>query len=200
MAPYSTAAIVALSNLTQTYNGAPKSATVTTIPAGLTVALTYDGSATPPTLAASYSVIATVTTPGFTGSSSGTLVIAQSSQTINFPPLAAVNVGDPTFALTATASSGLALTYQSDNPAVATISGGTVTIVGAGTANITASQAGNNGYQAAAPVTQTLTVNAAAGASGSDVPSMPLWALALLAGLLFAVAVPLLSKPRQARI
>ncbi len=199
VAPYSTVAIVALSNLTQTYNGTPKSATVTTIPSGLTVSLTYDGSATPPTLAASYTVVATVTTPGFTGSSAGTFVVSQSSQTISFSTLPAKSVGDSAFVLTATATSGLPLTYQSDNAAVATISGGTVTIVGAGTANITASQAGNNGYQAAAPVTQSLTVNAAAaGAGSSDVPVMPLWALALLAGLLFIVAVPLLAKKQQA--
>ena len=42
---------------------------------------------------------------------------------------------------------------------MATISGNVLTIVGAGTAVISASQAGNTNYSAAAPVSQTLTVN-----------------------------------------
>lgn len=81
------------------------------------------------------------------------------SQTITFGPLAAVTYGDASFTLTATASSGLTVTYVSSNTAVATISGSTLTIVGAGSANITASQAGNGSYAAAPDVIQTLTVN-----------------------------------------
>ena len=197
LAPYTTAAIVTVSNLTQTYDGSPKSATVTTIPAGLSVTVTYDGSPTSPTLAAGYSVVATVTSPGFTGGANGTLTIAQASQTINFPPLPTKNVGDAAFSPAATASSGLPIAYQSDNPAVATVSGGTINIVGAGTAHITASQSGNNGYQPATPVTQTLTVNVGAGSPGSDVPLMPGWAIVLLAGLFFACAIPLLARKHQ---
>ena len=196
--PYTTAAVVTLSNLTQAYDGSPKSATVTTVPSGLAVTVTYDGSSTPPILTTSYAVVATVTSPGFTGTASGTLTITPASQTINFPALPAKNVGDPAFSPGATATSGLAVTYQSDNLAVATVSGGTITIVGAGTANITASQAGNGSYLPAASVSQTLTVNPpASGGTGSDVPLMPWWALALLAGLLFVVATPLLSRKRQ---
>jgi hypothetical protein len=52
----------------------------------------------------------------------------------------------------------LAVTYTSSSEAVATVSGSTVTIVGAGTTTITASQAGDNNYNAATNVTQTLTV------------------------------------------
>jgi len=63
------------------------------------------------------------------------------------------------FSLSATASSGLALSYASSNTSVATVSGSTVTIVGAGTTDITASQAGNANYTAASDVVQTLTVN-----------------------------------------
>jgi hypothetical protein len=70
-------------------------------------------------------------------------------------------VGDPDFALTATASSGLAVSYGSSNTAVATVSGSTVHIVGAGTTIITASQAGNDAYNPALNVTVLLTVNSA---------------------------------------
>lgn len=82
-----------------------------------------------------------------------------SSQTITFGALTPVTYGDAAFGLTATASSGLTVTYVSSNTAVATISGSTVTLVGAGSTNITASQAGNGSYNAATPVVQPLTVN-----------------------------------------
>jgi hypothetical protein len=44
---------------------------------------------------------------------------------------------------------------------VATVAGNTLTIVGTGSANITASQAGNANYNAATDVTNTLTVGKA---------------------------------------
>lgn len=66
--------------------------------------------------------------------------------------------GDAAFALTATASSGLTVSYSSSNTAVATVSGNTVTILGAGSTTITASQAGDANYAAATTADQTLTV------------------------------------------
>ena len=88
----------------------------------------------------------------------GTLTVAKANQTITFGALGSKVLGSGTFALTATADSGLAVTYVSSNPAVATVSGNTVTLVSAGTTVITASQAGNANYNAASSVTQTLTV------------------------------------------
>ena len=69
--------------------------------------------------------------------------------------------GDAAFDLVATASSGLDVSFESLNTAVATISGDTVTIVGAGTATIRATQAGNSAYNAATPVDRVLTVSKA---------------------------------------
>ena len=89
------------------------------------------------------------------------ITITKASQTITFNALSAKCSNDAAFALTATASSGLTVTYMSSNTAVATISGNTVTIVGAGSANITASQAGDGNYFAATDVVQSQTVNAA---------------------------------------
>jgi pectate lyase len=80
-------------------------------------------------------------------------------QTITFDALTPVTYGDTAFDLTATASSALAVSYASSNTAVATISGNTVTILGAGSTNITASQAGNSSYTAATDVVQALVVN-----------------------------------------
>lgn len=69
-------ATVTLSALEQAYNGQPKPVTVTTSPAGLPCSLTYNGSSTAPSDFGSYTVIATITDPRYSGSASGTLVIS----------------------------------------------------------------------------------------------------------------------------
>ncbi|EAY28086.1 NHL domain-containing protein [Microscilla marina] len=85
----------------------------------------------------------------------------RNDQTISFGlgSDATKKVGEAAFALTGTASSGLAVSFSSSNTSVATISGNLVTIVGAGTATITATQAGNDNYAPAPAVARTLTVN-----------------------------------------
>ncbi|MFA5203471.1 MAG: InlB B-repeat-containing protein [Lentisphaeria bacterium] len=80
------------------------------------------------------------------------------NQTISFPALPAKTYGDADFAPGATASSGLAVTYTSSNSGVAAIVDGKIHIVGAGTTSITAAQTGDDSWNAASPVTQTLTV------------------------------------------
>ena len=69
------AATVSLSNLDQGYDGSPKPVTVTTVPAGLTVSVTYDGSTTPPTAVGQYDVVATIVDPKYQGSATATLTI-----------------------------------------------------------------------------------------------------------------------------
>ncbi|RQO76417.1 hypothetical protein DBR40_10935, partial [Pedobacter sp. KBW01] len=89
----------------------------------------------------------------------GTLTVNPTAQTITFAALANKLDTDGTFTLTATASSGLTVTYTSSNPAVARIiNGNQVEILKAGVINITASQAGNADYQAATNVVQSFTV------------------------------------------
>lgn len=63
-------ATVTLTNLTQDFDGSPKSPTVTTVPAGLSYSLTFNGSATVPSAVGNYTTVATVTDPNYTGSSS----------------------------------------------------------------------------------------------------------------------------------
>jgi hypothetical protein len=58
--------------------------------------------------------------------------------------------------LTATASSALAVTYSSSDASVATVSGNLLTLLKPGTAIVTASQAGNANYNAAAAVADTV--------------------------------------------
>lgn len=87
--------------------------------------------------------------------------LTKTAQTITFQPLAAKKVGDPAFQISATASSGLPVTFSSLTPSVVTVSGTTVTIVAAGTAIIAANQAGNATYEPAPQVTQSFAVTAA---------------------------------------
>jgi hypothetical protein len=85
---------------------------------------------------------------------------SKQQQTITFAPLAAKTYGDADFD-PATASSGLQIAYSSSDPAVATVVNNKIHIVGAGTTTITASQAGDINYEAAADVSRSLTVNKA---------------------------------------
>lgn len=70
--------------------------------------------------------------------------------------------GGAPFALGGTASSGLTVTYTSSNTAVLSVSGGTATIIGAGSAIITAHQAGDSTFAPAEDVPQTVNVAKAA--------------------------------------
>jgi len=66
---------VFLTNLQQPFDGQPKPVTVTTSPAGLATAISYDGSPTAPTEAGSYPVEALITDPNYQGAANATLVI-----------------------------------------------------------------------------------------------------------------------------
>lgn len=89
----------------------------------------------------------------------GRLLFVKGEQTISFAALPDKTVGNAAFALAASSSANLSITYTSSNTAVATVSGNTVNIVGAGITTITASQPGDASYNAATSVSQTLTVN-----------------------------------------
>ena len=103
----SAVATVTLDGLSATYDGTSKSAVVTTSPSGLAVNLTYDGGSTPPLNAGTYSVSAQVNHPNYSGSASGSLVIAPASQKISFDAPANLTFGGSPVALVASASSGL---------------------------------------------------------------------------------------------
>lgn len=92
------------------------------------------------------------------------VTIAQVSQVLTITSTAptAAEVGD-TYQVTATSSRGLAPAYgiAAGSSGVCTVSGSTVTMVGAGTCEVEVSQAGNVNVFAATPVTQSFTVTAA---------------------------------------
>ena len=132
-----------------------------TLPAGLSLNATTGEISGTPTEAVSSSVVAVTATNGGGTSAAANLTfnIAQGSQSITFGALSSKTYGDSTFSLTATASSGLSVSYASSNTSVATVAGSTVTVVGVGSTTITASQSGNANFSAAANVNQSLTVN-----------------------------------------
>jgi hypothetical protein len=82
------------------------------------------------------------------------------SQTITFNPLTGQTYAVAPITLTATASSGLPVTFTvTSGPA--TVSGNVLTITGAGTVTVTADQVGSATYSAAPSAPQTFTVNQA---------------------------------------
>ena len=90
---------------------------------------------------------------------SKTITIAKLDQTITWNQEFATDltIGN-TIELSASASSGDAVTFSSSNEAVATIAGNLLTIVSIGETTITASQAGNNNYNAATEIAKSLSI------------------------------------------
>ncbi len=163
-------ATLTLSDLSHTYDGTPKAATVTTSPAGLTaVTVTYygpstateEGSTTPPTNAGDYTVVATLSNANYQATdATGTLHIAKASQTISFGALSGKTFGDADFTVSATATSGLAVSFTASGDC--TVTGDLVHMTGAESCTVTANQPGNANYDAAANVPQSFTIGQAA--------------------------------------
>ncbi len=90
-------------------------------------------------------------------------LVVKQDQTITFTstPPALATIGGPTYTVTATATSGLPVTFTIDASAssVCTIAGSTVSFIGGGTCVINANQAGNAIYNAAPQVQQSFAVN-----------------------------------------
>lgn len=91
---------------------------------------------------------------------SGTItVIAGTAQTINFTPIPTLTYGVGPVPLTATATSGLPVSFTVIGPAHLT--NNVLNLTGAGMVVVTANQSGGSGYSAASPVVQTITVQPA---------------------------------------
>ena len=90
---------------------------------------------------------------------SRSFAINQVSQSITFAQPADQLMDDGSLIASPTASSGLTPALSSSTTAVCTVSGMTVSFVSAGLCTITASQSGNATYSAAAPVSQSFTID-----------------------------------------
>ena len=123
-------ATVTLTGLTPTYTGAPISAGATTTPAGLTVDLTYDGSATAPTNAGTYAVVGTINNANYQGTSSGSMIIGKATATVTLTGLTPTYTGAPISAGATTTPAGLTVDFTYDGSATAPTNAGTYAVVG----------------------------------------------------------------------
>jgi hypothetical protein len=112
----------------------------------------------PTSMPASPTVVIKASKSRRTGTATVTLLLKP--QTIKFPKPGTQTVGTP-LTLSATASSGLSVSFASQTTSVCTVSGTKATFVTGGTCTIQASQAGNSTWAAAAPLSRTFTVDAA---------------------------------------
>ncbi|MHC1693997.1 MAG: S-layer homology domain-containing protein [Eubacteriales bacterium] len=110
-------------------------------------------------VAYTFTVTATNSVGPGTASAASNSVTPRAAQTITFNNPGAQNFGtSPT--LTASSDSGLTVTFTSETPEVCTVtSGGVLTFISAGTATITANQAGDGSYLPAPSVSRTFAVN-----------------------------------------
>ena len=160
-------AIITLSNLTDNYSGYLNQPTVTTSPSNLPVTVTYNGSTTPPTAAGIYNVNVVSTDPNFSGSATGTLVVAQLTPTVTW-----ANPADITYG---TSLDGTQLNAISNVPGTFSFSPGSGVILGVGsqTLNTTFTPTDTTNYASVSSSVQ-LQVNQAmpivTWANPSDVP------------------------------
>jgi hypothetical protein len=151
---------------TETYGNAPFTVSASSASSG---AITYSVVSGPATIVGNtvtLTGIGTVVlgasqaaTANYTSASaSTTFTVNGEAQTITFGAIATQSVNTP-LTLSATASSGLAVSYASTTASVCTVSGTTATMLASGTCTIQATQAGSSTYAAATPVSQTFTVN-----------------------------------------
>lgn len=85
------------------------------------------------------------------------VTVGQGSQTITWTQVLSGTPGD-TVTLTASASSGLAVSYASSTIGTCTVSGSTLSLIAAGTCTVTATQSGNDNYSAATQIPQSFVV------------------------------------------
>lgn len=113
--PAKVLATVTLSNLSQAFDGMAKPVSVTTVPTGLAVSVTYNGSPNSPTNVGNYTVIGTITDSGYQGAVTNTLTIFISDISTNVTAaqsatLAPGQTGTASTAPTSTGEAGLSVT------------------------------------------------------------------------------------------
>ncbi len=90
------------------------------------------------------------------GSDTATITLIKANQTISFGALPDLTFGEPDFTVSATATSSLPVSFSASGDC--TVSGNQVHLTGAGTCTITASQAGDDNYNAATDVSQSFEI------------------------------------------
>ena len=123
--------LITLNNLNQTYDGAGKAVSYSTIPTNLAVSLTYNGNFALPTNAGSYTIIATLEDSNYQGEATNTLTIGLAPAAIALTNLIQTYTGVPigVTAMTAPANLPVNLTYNGSTNAPTTAGGYTVVAI-----------------------------------------------------------------------
>jgi hypothetical protein len=183
-------ATVSLAGLSQTYTGSPAGVSVITEPANLAVEVTYNGDTAQPVNAGSYEVVATVTQPGYEGTTAtGTLVINKAAAAITLGNLSQAYDGTQKAVSVATEPANLNVEVTYNGVASAPVEAGTYAVVatisdanyeGTASATLTISEAPNTAPVLTLPSDITVEATSAAGAvvnfasTGTDAEDGPL--------------------------
>ena len=165
-----------------TFDGNTHGATaVVTGPGGLNQSLSviytgdgpYGPTATPPKFVGGYTASASFAGDSNYNPSSDSedFSIVKASQTITFDAIPDKTFGDANFSVSATATSGLPVSFAASGNC--TVTAGSVHITGAGSCTITASQAGDESFNAAPDVSRSFQIAKAASATGLFSSSNP---------------------------
>ncbi|MDP5097403.1 MAG: Ig domain-containing protein, partial [Flavobacterium sp.] len=149
-------------NLPLTYSivaaNSPSSYNAVGLPLGLSIDTSTGVISGNPLQVGVFSITISATNATGTGDATLEMIVSKGNQSIIFDAIPSKVYGDSDFTLNASASSALAVTYVTSNPDVAIVTNNVVSIVGVGIATITASQSGDDYYNAADPVVQELIV------------------------------------------
>jgi len=113
------------------------------------------------------------------GAATQVLALPRSNQTITFVPVPAKTLSDSPVTVSATASSGLTVTFSSLTEAVCAVAGTSVTLKAIGTCTIAADQIGNASFNAAPRVTQSFAVTAGCGGLSLTPSQLPVGIVAM---------------------
>ncbi|MES2661034.1 MAG: MBG domain-containing protein [Verrucomicrobiota bacterium] len=122
-------AAIDLGILVHSYDGTPKTLVPVTTPPGLTVEITYDGSATAPANGGNYVVSATIIDPDFSGTVSDTLVINKAAATVTLDGLSQEYDGSPKSATATTNPPGITVDFTYDGLPTPPTDAGTYAVV-----------------------------------------------------------------------
>lgn len=150
-------ATVSIANTAHVYDGNPKAATYLTTPSGLNVILTYNGSSSVPAQAGAYALLANIDNVNYIGSVTGTLTIAKGTQTITFNKPNNAYFGAPAISVAATANSGLPVSIAVVD-GNCSLAGNLLSYTSTGVMTLTTTQAGDSNWEAATPVTRTISI------------------------------------------
>lgn len=92
-------------------------------------------------------------------SAASNIIVTTGVNTITFPDLSPITLGEAAPTLSATASSNLTVSFTSATTSICTVTGSTITVLTTGTCTINANQSGNGTYAAATQVQKSFVIS-----------------------------------------